>query len=133
MRLTAERLRNGVARANAAAVDREARFPHESVAAMRHAGMLRPLARNQCDGAEAPTLCDAVDCAQLLARECGASAMIWAMHHVQVACIARYGGPAFPTDMMASIMDGEWLVASITTERGIGGDLRRSGRRRGVL
>jgi acyl-CoA dehydrogenase len=53
--------------------------------------------------------------------------MIYAMHQIQVACLVRHGlaSPYF-RDYLAQLAQHEWLIASATSEHGVGGDLRRS-------
>ncbi len=63
----------------------------------------------------------------MLARACAASGMIFAMHHIQVASIARHvGGSAYLRDYLGHVASDQRLVASATSEVGTGGDLRRS-------
>src|SRR5205807_5331355 len=62
-----------------------------------------------------------------LARACGSTAMIWAMHQVQLACVQRHGGESGElTRRLAGSISDAGLVASVTSERGVGGDLRCS-------
>jgi acyl-CoA dehydrogenase len=65
--------------------------------------------------------------AEELARGCGSTAMIWAMHQVQVACVEQHCGesPAL-RELLCNATTMGWLVASVTSERGTGGDLRSS-------
>jgi acyl-CoA dehydrogenase len=53
--------------------------------------------------------------------------MIYAMHQIEVACIVRHGltSPFFRR-YLTELADREWLIASATSEIGVGGDLRRS-------
>jgi acyl-CoA dehydrogenase len=53
--------------------------------------------------------------------------MILAMHHIQVVCIARHAqGSAFFRDYLRQIVKDQRLIASVTSEVGIGGDMRTS-------
>ena len=53
--------------------------------------------------------------------------MIYAMHQIEVACLVRHGRSApFFRDYLAELRRREWLIASATSEIGVGGDLRRS-------
>ncbi|MFE5474805.1 acyl-CoA dehydrogenase family protein [Nocardia sp. NPDC056541] len=112
--------------AHAATVDREAVFPAESVAAIHEAGLLGAAVARRYGGAEL-SLNEQVGVAKELGRGCSASAMVWAMHQVQIACIARHHGDG--TELAATltryVTDGT-LVASITSEVGVGGSLRTS-------
>jgi acyl-CoA dehydrogenase len=53
--------------------------------------------------------------------------MIYAMHQIEVACLVRHGlaSPYF-REYLAQLARHEWLIASATSEQGVGGDLRRS-------
>ena len=63
-----------------------------------------------------------------LAQGCGSSGMVLAMHHIQVACIARHGaGTAyFDRYMRENLVARQEVVASITSENGTFGDTRSS-------
>ena len=62
-----------------------------------------------------------------LGRRCSASAMVFAMHQIQVATIARHleDAPGSRT-ISASSLAEQRLIASITSEVGTGGDMGRS-------
>lgn len=53
---------------------------------------------------------------------CGSSALAFAMHQGQVACVARHEHSAAGKALLRMISQGELLVASSTTERATGGD-----------
>jgi acyl-CoA dehydrogenase len=61
-----------------------------------------------------------------LGRHCASTAMIYAMHQIQVASIVRHGDSAWMRDYLAQVAEHELLLASATTETGIGGDVRSS-------
>jgi acyl-CoA dehydrogenase len=52
--------------------------------------------------------------------------MVYAMHQIQVASIVRHGDSPWMRTYLASIAEHELLLASATTEIGIGGDVRSS-------
>jgi acyl-CoA dehydrogenase len=62
-----------------------------------------------------------------LAHGCSSTAMILAMHHIQVACIARHGAqsPYFQS-FLTRIAREQLLIASVTSEAGTFGDTRSS-------
>jgi acyl-CoA dehydrogenase len=62
-----------------------------------------------------------------LGRRCGASAMVFAMHQIQVATIVRHtdGAPWFEA-YLRDLSSEQRLIASVTSEIGTGGDLGRS-------
>jgi len=107
-------------------VDRDARFPHEAVTALRRAKLLSALVSRDQGGlgltvGQVARVCDA------LGQYCGSSAMIFAMHQIQVACIVRHArqSPYF-RDYLGRLVEEQRLIASATTEIGVGGDLRTS-------
>ena len=64
---------------------------------------------------------------EMLGRFCASTAMIYAMHQIEVACLVRHGLPVpFFRRYLAELAEREWLIASATSEIGVGGDLRRS-------
>jgi acyl-CoA dehydrogenase len=108
-------------------VDRHAVFPEASISALAEADLLKASlpARFGGLGLDSSTL---AGIARILGHSCGSTAMIWAMHQVQVACVARHldVGDDVLAGLLASTVCGGGLIASATTERGIGGNLRRS-------
>ncbi len=115
-----------VAAANAADVDSKARFPRETLAALKEARLLSAAVPKELGGAGA-SLRDLTECCTTLAQACAASGMILAMHHIQVACIARHGlsSPYF-RDYLRELVEKQLLIASITSEVGVWGDTRSS-------
>jgi acyl-CoA dehydrogenase len=115
-----------VAAANVDAVDREARFPAETVAALREARALSAFVPESLGGGGVSFEALAAACFTL-GRRCGASAMVFAMHQIQVACLVRHleeGG--WHEDYLRSVCDEQRLIASVTSEVGTGGDMGRS-------
>ncbi len=122
----ARRVAEEVAAAAAADVDRAARFPVETVQALREAGLLGALVPAE-QGGEGCTLGEACATVEALGRHCASSAMVLAMHHLQVACLARHGRSDALADLLRRVAADQLLLASATTEAGIGGRLRQSG------
>jgi acyl-CoA dehydrogenase len=107
-------------------VDRAARFPAEAVAGMRAAGLLAAGAPRELGGGGAGVATLAA-IARELAAGCGSSALIWAMHQVQLGCLCRYSqDSAVARARLAAAVQDQWLIASATSEAGTGGDLGRS-------
>jgi acyl-CoA dehydrogenase len=107
-------------------VDRDARFPHEALGAMREVGLLASLVPTELGGPGA-TLAEVADSIRVLSGYCASSAMILSMHHIQVACMIRHGNSEYFRDYLRDLVDNQPLLASATTEAGIGGDTRTSG------
>src|SRR6185503_7894123 len=64
---------------------------------------------------------------EALGQYCGSTAMIFAMHQIQVACLVHHGtATPFFRDYLRELAHRQLLVASATTEMGIGGDVRSS-------
>ena len=121
-----KRIAQEVAAPNAADVDAKARFPQETVAALRDAGVLsacvpRELGGAGCSMSEMAVLCST------LAQSCGSSAMVLAMHYSQLGCIARHGTDSeFFREWLRDMVRKQWLLASMTSENGTFGDTRSS-------
>ncbi len=122
----ARAIATNVAAVHADAVDAQARFPHESMAALREAKLLsagvpESLGGAGCTMTQLATLCGA------LAHGCSASSMVLAMHLIEVACIARHGldAPWFRRVLQTCVAE-QTLMASVTSEVGTGGDTRSS-------
>lgn len=65
-------------------------------------------------------------CAEL-GRGCTSTAMAYAMHQIQVGCILRHGQSSeWYRAYLRDLCEKELLIASATSELGVGGDLRTS-------
>jgi len=106
-------------------VDAMARFPREAIEALRDDRQLSALVPPHLGGAGA-TITEVADATSALARHCGSTAMIYAMHQVEVACLVRHGASNFFERYLRDLASRQLLVASATTELGIGGDVRSS-------
>jgi acyl-CoA dehydrogenase len=115
-----------VAAKHADDVDAKARFPVESIAALKREKLLsaavpRDLGGGGCGMRELAAMC------ATLAQGCGSSAMVLAMHHIQVACIARHGRQSpFFERYMRELVEQQYVLASMTSEVGTFGDTRSS-------
>jgi acyl-CoA dehydrogenase len=115
-----------VASKHADDVDKNARFPIESVRALQQVKALSAAVPKELGGAGCDMRELAAQCAAL-ATGCASSAMVLAMHHIQVACIARHGmGSAFFKNYLRELVDKQYVLASMTSEVGTGGDTRSS-------
>jgi len=108
------------------AVDAEGRFPTESIAALGDAGLLStgvPESHGGC-GVGLRLLSQI---GRRLGRGCGSTSMIWAMHEVQAATLAAGTDPGSEAGLaLARVVANQELIASVTSEAGIGGGLRTS-------
>ena len=115
-----------VAAANAADVDAKARFPRETIDALQKAKLLSAPIPRELGGAgygmrELAALCST------LAQACGSSAMVLAMHYIQVACIVRHAkaSPYFQ-GYLKELVERQYVLASMTSENGTFGETRTS-------
>jgi acyl-CoA dehydrogenase len=115
-----------VAAPNAADVDANSRFPRATVQALQKAKLLSAPVPKELGGAgygmrELGALCST------LGQACGSSAMVLAMHYIQVACIARHGlQSAFFRRYLQELVRDQYLLASMTSENGTFGETRTS-------
>ena len=115
-----------VAADHAGDVDRAARFPVEAVDELRDARLLSVFVPPVTGGGGA-SLSELSALVATLGRACGSTAMVFAMHQIQVACLVRHGGTPLLESYLCELAERELLLASATTEVGIGGDVRSSG------
>jgi len=111
---------------NAASVDEAARFPTESFTALKELKLLSAYLPKSLGGTglgihQISQICE------IIAHYCGSTAMIYSMHQIQVACISHhYGDSEYFKNYLIKLSKEQRLIASATTEIGIGGDLRSS-------
>jgi acyl-CoA dehydrogenase len=111
---------------HAAEVDRDARFPFETFAAARQHRLLSMLVPVEFGG-DGATVSDAVDICYMLGMACGSSAMIFAMHQIQVVILLRHAREsAWHQELLRRLCDEQLLFASSTTENQMGGAVRSS-------
>jgi acyl-CoA dehydrogenase len=107
-------------------VDRQARFPIESINALREAQALSAAIPRELGGQgygmrELATMCST------LAGACGSSAMVLAMHHIQVACLVRHASASPELQQyLQDLVTHQYLLGSMTSEVGTQGDTRSS-------
>lgn len=115
-----------VAARHAADVDAKARFPQETVEAMKQARLLSAAVPVEFGGGGC-SMSDLGEMCAAIAQGCGSSGMVLAMHHIQVACIARHGAEApYFQQYLRDLAKNQYVVSSITSEVGTAGDTRSS-------
>ena len=115
-----------IAAVHADDVDRNARFPIEAVTALREQRAFSALvgAEHGGDGVSFRAIAEACF---TLGRRCAATAMVFAMHQIQVATIVRHSeGSAHFEEYLRALVAEQRLIASVTSEVGTGGDMSRS-------
>jgi acyl-CoA dehydrogenase len=109
----------------ASSVDRDARFPVEAITALANARLLSvglPVAL----GGEGAGIRAVADTVRVLAHGCSSTAMVFAMHQIQVWCLLRHGDTPELQDVLARVGRDQILLASATSEVNVGGDVRTS-------
>lgn len=116
----------GVAKKFADAVDGEARFPKEAFAELRAQRLLGILLPRRFGG-DAASIRDAAQICYALGRVCSSTAMIYAMHQANVACVVHHAddNPRFAS-YVRRIAEHQLLIASSTTEGRNGANVRSS-------
>jgi acyl-CoA dehydrogenase len=111
---------------HAVEVDRDARFPFETFAAARQHRLLSMLVPAELGG-DGANVSDAVDICYMLGMSCGSSAMIFAMHQIQVVILLRHAQHSpWHQQLLRRLCDEQLLFASSTTENQMGGAVRSS-------
>jgi acyl-CoA dehydrogenase len=115
-----------VAAAHAADVDSKARFPKETFDALRAKRLLSAAVPKELGGGGAGMV-ELAEMCMTLAQGCGSSGMVLAMHHIQIASIARHGMTSpFFRKYLEECVEKQLLIGSITSEVGVWGDTRSS-------
>lgn len=115
-----------IAAKHAGDVDVNARFPKESIDALKAIGGLSAFLSPELGGRGVSFEALAEACF-ILGKRCGASAMVFAMHQIQVVTLARHAADQpFFSDHLRRIAAEQRLVASVTSEVGTGGDMGSS-------
>lgn len=121
----ATRVADDVAALWADEVDEAARFPSEAVDAMRSERLLSVAVPKELGG-EGLSLREVSEIARILGMRCAASGMIFAMHQTQIFSLIKHGDTEALRAFVAETAEKQLLLASATTELGIGGDVSRS-------
>ncbi len=115
-----------IAAEHADATDARAAFPSAAFAAARKErllGIAIPVAR----GGEGASLSHVTNVCYQLGRACSATAMIYAMHQIKIACLTGHTADnAWLLEFQRRVAKDQLLIASSTTEGQGGGDVRNS-------
>jgi acyl-CoA dehydrogenase len=118
------RIGEELAAPNADDVDRNARFPREAVDALKEDRAFSAFVPEGLGGGGVSFQAIARACFEL-GRSCGATAMVFAMHQIEVATIVRHL-EGWYEDYLRRLVDEQRLIASVTSEAGTGGEMGRS-------
>jgi len=109
----------------AVAVDRDSRYPREAMDALKKEKLLSAYVPVELGGFGAPASSNWAMC-EALGQRCSSAAMVFAMHQIQVACMVRHGTTPFFQNYMKDIVRDQRVIASVTSEAGVGGSVRTS-------
>lgn len=121
----AREVARSVAAVHADEVHRDGRFPKEALEALREARLLGAMVPTELGGPGA-SVTEMIDATRELANECANTAMIFAMHQIQLAILVRHGSTPELQAFQAELVEHQLLVANAFSEVGVGGDARRS-------
>ncbi len=115
-----------IAATHADDVDRKARFPLEALEALRRERLLGVALPVELGG-EVASLVELARICDVLGRSCATTSMVYAMHQIQLLCILRHVQPKDALwGYLADCGERQRLIASATSELGVGGDIRTS-------
>ncbi|HDX9634235.1 acyl-CoA dehydrogenase family protein [Bacillus cereus group sp. MYBK108-2] len=107
-------------------VDQKAKFPEESIRLLKEHKLLSAYIPTSLGG-QGMNIVELVEIGKVLGKSCASTGMIWAMHQTQVACLVHHSLDSEAIcNSLRNIAENEYLIASITSEVGTGGDIGRS-------
>lgn len=106
-------------------VDRDSRFPFEAVEELERRRLLSALVPETLGGAGAG-VADVVGAVRALAAHCASTALVLAMHTIEVSNLVRHGKTGAFHDLLRELSAEQLLLANANSEIGIGGDVGRS-------
>ena len=108
-------------------VDRDGRFPHETLRALKEDGLLGAMIP-RAFGGEAASLSAIAEICSMLGQNCASAGMVFAMHQIKASSLAAHGIDSdWHCGFMRRIARDQLLLASATTEGGgVGGNMRNS-------
>ncbi len=107
-------------------VDSKARFPAEAFDALKAERLLSAYIPAEYGGM-ALSIRQICKVCEKLGSYCASTAMIYAMHQIQIASIVHHSqDSSYFKRYLAELVQHQYLLASATTELGVGGDVRSS-------
>ncbi|HTB44330.1 MAG TPA: acyl-CoA dehydrogenase family protein [Acetobacteraceae bacterium] len=107
-------------------VDRVSRIPEEAVHALQTEAMMGLLVPPALGG-PGRSMSQVASVCHALAQSCGSSAMIYAMHQIQVACVVAHGAASdWHRALLQRVCAEQLLLGSVTSEVGTGGNIHAS-------
>ncbi len=78
-------------------------------------------------GGEGASLGDIAEICAVLGQHCASAAMVFAMHQIQVSSLVSHArSSAWHQGFLRAVAEHQYLLASATSEAGVGGDVRTS-------
>ena len=115
-----------VAGRHATEVDSAGRFPNEAIASMKSGRLLGAMLPVEFGG-EGASLSVIAEICSLLGQQCSSAGMVYAMHQIQISSLVLHAQTSeWHRVFLRKIADEQLLLASATSEAGVGGDLRTS-------
>ena len=106
-------------------VDQKGRFPSEAVQAMKDGGLLGGAVGADLGG-PGWALRDIAQMCTQIGGACASAGMVFAMHHIQLASALQHGKSDWYRGFLRRVASEQLLLGSVTSEVGVGGDIRRS-------
>lgn len=106
-------------------VDRRSRFPAEAVAEFKRRRLLSALVPEGLGGGGA-SLAEVAGAVRAVAVHCASSALVLAMHSIEVSNMVRHGTTEPFQDLLREIASDQLVLANANSEVGVGGDVGRS-------
>ena len=113
-----------VAAANADSVDKEGVFPHVAFETLKYHKLLTTWIPRQYGG-ESASMSDIAGMCFTLGQNCSSTGLIFAMHQIEVAMLLNPTTP-WHEELLYRVVEQQMLLASVTSEEGIGGSVRTS-------
>lgn len=122
----AQRIGREYAAPHADNVDQTSRFPSEAINALKDAKTLSAFVPVEFGGMGC-SMRDLASMCEALGEQCAAAGMVFAMHQIQVGAIVRHCGDSdYFRAYLRELVAHQNLIASVTSEVGVGGDMRSS-------
>ena len=112
---TAQRIGETVAGPAAGDVDAQARFPVETIEALKQARILSAVVHVELGGLGA-SVGEMSDFVRVLSHYCTSSALVLAMHTIEVHSLVRYGDTPWLRALLSRVVDEQILIANATSE-----------------
>ena len=106
-------------------VDAAARFPQETLDALRESRLLSAMVPTELGGGGARPS-EMAAAVRVLARSCCSSGLVLAMHSMEISNLSRHGTTEPLRELQREIVTEQLLVANANSEVGTGGDVSRS-------